>query len=294
MFLASSHSNFTSFLTSVTSPFLRQRNIASMMPLDPYLNIVKQRAQYNPCIGGLDIFLQQKSARPSKIICIDHPNHGSHPSQPQNVAIQEDDLVTFLKAIPSNTMRIIIIEDISPQLMSLVGRTLDVDPLFFADYVNTSFKEFEVSPPPPSLAILPSLLSESGYLHLHYQQIVDLGDASSFGNAPYTSKTHTDITRNVRRLPPLSGKQLALVRSACSLLVKKLDNASVCLVLVDSPAHTAVDTSRPQSATVLHGGFEDIATSYSRQTQGGHGVWRRDSMLQSLEHYLQRPRPPGT
>ncbi|ESU10749.1 hypothetical protein FGSG_04860 [Fusarium graminearum PH-1] len=262
------------------------------MSSDPYLNIVKHRTRYNPCIGGLDVFLQQKPVRASRIISIDCPNHGQRTSQSRAVAVQEDDMVTTLKTIPSNIMRIVLIEDINSRLMSLVGNTLDIDPLFFADYVNTSFKEFEVSPPPPSIAILPSLLSESGYLHLHYQQIVDLGDASLFRNTPYASKTHTNITRNVRRLPPLSGKQLALVRSACSLLVKKVGAASVCLVLVDSPAHTAVNTSRPQSATVLHGGFEDVATSrVSLQTSGGHDVWKRDSMLQSLVHYLQHTRP---
>ncbi|EYB27130.1 hypothetical protein FG05_04860 [Fusarium graminearum] len=262
------------------------------MSSDPYLNIVKHRTRYNPCIGGLDVFLQQKPVRASRIISIDCPNHGQRTSQSRAVAVQEDDMVTTLKTIPSNIMRIVLIEDINSRLMSLVGNTLDIDPLFFADYVNTSFKEFEVSPPPPSIAILPSLLSESGYLHLHYQQIVDLGDASLFGNTPYASKTHTNITRNVRRLPPLSGKQLALVRSACSLLVRKVGATSVCLVLVDSPAHIAVNTSRPQSATVLHGGFEDVATSrVSLQTSGGHDVWKRDSMLQSLVHYLQHTRP---
>ncbi|KAF5240680.1 hypothetical protein FAUST_4206 [Fusarium austroamericanum] len=263
------------------------------MSSGPYLAFVKQRAQYNPCIGGLDIFLQQKPVPGTKIISIDCPNHGLCTSQSQAVAVQEDEMITTLKTIPSHILRIILIEDINSRLMSLVGSTLDIDPLFFADYVNTNFKDFEVSPPPPSLAILPSLLSESGYLHLHYQQIVDLGDASSFGNAPYASKTHTNIMRNIRRLPPLSGKQLALVRSASSLLMKKLGTSSVCLVLVDSPAHTAVDTSRPQSATVLHGGFEDVATSHSLQTQGGHGLRRRGSMLESLVHYLQYQRPQG-
>ncbi|GKU06199.1 unnamed protein product [Fusarium langsethiae] len=264
------------------------------MPSDPYLAFINHRAQYNPCIKGLDTFLQQKPVRASKILCIDYPCHGPWTSQLQVVTVQQDDLVTSLETIAPTTMRIVLIEDITPHLMSLVGSALDIDPLFFAEYVNTSFEDFEFSPPPPSIAIVPSLLSESGCLHLHYQQILDLGDAAVFSNSPYALKTVTNIKRTIRRLPPLSGKQLALARSACSLLVKKLDTASVCLILVDSPARVAVHNLGSQKGNVLHGGFEDITTSHlSSQSSVDQCIWSRDSMLESLVHYLQCARPHG-
>jgi Mg2+ and Co2+ transporter CorA len=66
------------------------------------------------------------------------------------------------------------------------------------------------------------------------------------------------------------------------------------LILVDSPARVALHNLGSQKGNVLHGGFEDITTSHlSSQSSVDQCVWSRDSMLESLVHYLQCPRPYG-
>ncbi|RFN51768.1 zinc transport protein zntb [Fusarium flagelliforme] len=254
-----------------------------------YKDYVELRAQSNPCINGLERYLQQRGTRASNAVYIDYPTAKRHPPELQPITVEEDKITNLIDTLPPATTRLIIVEDISPQLISLVGNALDIDPIFFADYVNTSFENIEIAPPPPSLAILPSLLSERGHLHLHYQQVLDLGIAEKFEDAAYALKTDSNITRNIRRLTPLSGKQLALARATCSLLMKKVGSSSICLILVDRPIRSAIEGLGKQnqesySAQHLHGGFEDVATSHRISTSTSQ--WNRDSMLDSLTHYL--------
>lgn len=192
-----------------------------------YMNYVKLRARSNPCINGLERYLQQPGTRSSSVVYIDYPT-GPNSPELQPIRAESDKITNLIDTIPPAITRLILIEDISPQLISLVGNRLDIDPLFFADYVNTSFENIELAPPPPSLAILPSLLSQRGYLHLHYQQVLDLGEAGIFQDAAYALKTDANVTRNIRRLVPLSGKQLALARATCSLFIKLLGSSSIC------------------------------------------------------------------
>ncbi|KAJ4003177.1 hypothetical protein NW752_011649 [Fusarium irregulare] len=254
-----------------------------------YIDFVKLRAQSNPCINGLERYLRQPLTRSSNVVYINYPTEQSSPER-QPIKVGDDKITNLIDTLPPATTRLILIEDISPQLISLVGNRLDIDPLFFADYVNTSFENIELAPPPPSLAILPSLLSQRGYLHLHYQQVLDLGEAGIFKHAAYALKTDANVTRNIRRLVPLSGKQLALARATCSLFTKEFGGSSICLILVDRPIRCAIEglgtpTQKSYPAQHLHGGFEDVASPHSKVTSVHH--WNRDSMLDSLVHYLQ-------
>ena len=195
-----------------------------------YMDYVELRAQSNPCINGLERYLLQPGTRSSNLVYIDYPTERSS-AQLKPIRAEADKITNLIDTIPPAITRLILIEDISPQLISLVGNRLDIDPLFFADYVNTSFENIELAPPPPSLAILPSLLSQREYLHLHYQQVLDLGEAGLFKNAAYALKTDANVTRNIRRLVPLSGKQLALARATCSLFTKEFGSSSICKCL---------------------------------------------------------------
>ncbi|EWG38468.1 hypothetical protein FVEG_01674 [Fusarium verticillioides 7600] len=191
-----------------------------------YVDYVKRRAQSNPCINGLTQYLERQAACASNIVKVDYPN-ALFTSSLDPIRVEVQDLPELVHAVPSATTRFLLIEDINPQLIAFLGKALDIDPIFFADYVNTCFENIEVAAPPPSLAILPSLLSQHGYLHLHYQQVLSLGDAKAFEDVAYALKTHTNITRNIRRLAPLSGIQLALVRASCALLMREINDARV-------------------------------------------------------------------
>lgn len=196
---------------------------------DPsYIDFVRFRAQTNPCISRLSQQLRHGSRGRSRIVFLDYPHGAPCQAEPESSLITEDGFLKAIRATPPATARFIFIENISSNLITLAGTSLDIDPLFFADYVHTSFEDIEKAPPPPSLAILPSLIAKTGHVHLHYQQVVDLGSTDAFSNVSYALKTDSNSPRNVRRLAPLSGRQLALARSCCSFLIKTMNNSSIC------------------------------------------------------------------
>ncbi|OBS17671.1 hypothetical protein FPOA_09406 [Fusarium poae] len=263
-----------------------------------YAEFVEHCVYRNPCISGLSQHLKKPANGSSRIIFIDFPadlaNQGS--MRPISATVQQ--CVQLTTTIPSNVTRLLFIENITPAIIKQIGPTLDIDPLFFADYIVTDFKDLEKQPPPPVLAILPSLASEKTYLHLHYQQILNLGSSELFKDSSYALKTDSNVPRNVRRLAPLSGIQLALARSSCSVFFKSTGNSSIGLFLVDRPITYVLETSGPNQylkhqAKTLYSGFEDFqpsqSFSYYRNGQIDQN-WDKSSMLDSLVHYFSTQR----
>ncbi|KFA54500.1 hypothetical protein S40293_10061 [Stachybotrys chartarum IBT 40293] len=274
-----------------------------------YEHFVKARSLVNPCLTDLVKYLKgvSESGQKLTIITLEY-SHGSQ-SQLQPLVVGETDLIRLLDTTTTTTTttavtcgRVLIVENIRPSLISLLGEILDVDPIFFAGHVTTSFQDIEQAPPPPSLALFPSYIAERGYLHMHYQHVVDLGDADSFIDSPYALKTDSHIPRNVRRLPRLSGRQLALVRACCSVMTKRLGNSWICLILVDPPIKSVIEPlksglRKAYPSKPLQGGFEDFLQSpsfASFRVTAPHTrhSWDKASMLSSLLHYFGNP-PPG-
>lgn len=208
--------------------------------------------------------------------------------------------------------RVLIIENLRPDVIRCLEEHLDVDPLFFADYITTDFQGIDKAPPPPSLAFCPSQIIERGYVHIHYQQVIDLGNPGYHKTPEYGLHTEHNIPRNIRQLPPLSGRQLALSRACCSILVKRLDdtwysespcadpspsyhytitnNHIIAIILTDPPVREVFQgfkqgENKTYQAATLHGGFEDFQ-------QLTTGDWDKRSMFSSLLHYF-RIHPPG-
>ncbi|KAI0099760.1 hypothetical protein GGR51DRAFT_390310 [Nemania sp. FL0031] len=261
-----------------------------------YEDFIHFRGQTNPCITGLVDHIRSVPINASKVILLDYPRSGQSSAGPMKVAGSGVSVLT-----DSSFGKFIFIEDIEPQLMSYFGETLDIDPLFFSGHTTTDFKDIENGPPPPSLAFCPSQIAERGYLHIHYQQVLDLGNADDFKNLPYALKTDSNTPRNVRRLPSLSGRQLALARGCCSILLKRLQSSWICMVLTDPPVKIAITSQQLGGRTIcvgrpLHGGFENFAQPISfsdiRFEQDGSGSWDKTSILDSLLYYL-RTNPPG-
>lgn len=192
-----------------------------------YRDFVRSQCPRNPCISGLAQYLDSAPrGHPSIIYTIDYPKN--EPSTPKPRAVPEKDLAQLLHSTSSIHGRILLVENIGCHLITLLGEMLDVEPLFFAGHVSTDLQDFEKAPPPPSLALFPSQIAERGHLHLHYQQVLDLHSADAFQDAPYNLRTDSNVPRNARRLPALSGRQLALARACCSVLAKKLQGSWIC------------------------------------------------------------------
>ncbi|KAL6925359.1 hypothetical protein FSST1_002633 [Fusarium sambucinum] len=259
-----------------------------------YPEFVEHCVYRNPCMSGLSQHLKKPANSPSRIVFIDFPSDPTNqaPMKPTSATVQQ--CVQLTTAIPANVTRLLFIENITPAIINQIGPSLDIDPLFFADYIITDFKDLEKQPPPPALAILPSLVSEKPYLHLHYQQILSLGSSEMFKDSSYALKTDSNIPRNVRRLAPLSGNQLALARASCSIFFRSIGSSSIGLVLIDRPITYVLETSGSKQylrhqAKALYSGFEDFQSSQSfSHFKNGQidQVWDKTSMLDSLVHYF--------
>lgn len=196
-----------------------------------YADFVRFQSQKNPCLTDLAEILGRKprnGASTSTITRLDYSCDGGLPPLTQSPKVADADVSKLLSTNRALPGRILFIENIQPSLVSALGEAMDIDPLFFAGHITTDFSGIEIAPPPPSLALFPSQLTESGYLHVHFQQVIDLGSADLFKDCGYALKTDSANPRNVRRLPDISGRQLALARACCSVLVKHIKNEWIC------------------------------------------------------------------
>ncbi|EFX05660.1 hypothetical protein CMQ_3729 [Grosmannia clavigera kw1407] len=175
-----------------------------------YEDLATQQSELNPSIADLARYLGQQPAQSSTMISLDYLCGDQ--ALAESKYIGENDLEKILDGIfdGDEQRHVILVEDIEPRLISLLGEKLDIDPVFFAGHITTNFGDIEHVPPPPSLALLPSQIAAAEYLHTHYQRVMDLGNADLFQGAAYALKTNSNIVRNVRRLPALSGRQLGL------------------------------------------------------------------------------------
>lgn len=188
-----------------------------------YSDVIRLRSQANPCVSGLVEHMKIAPRSASTVVLLEYPLSSNLPSSP--VGITKTELPRLLHTTSPATGRVIFIENIGPDLISYLGQSLEVDPLFFAGHVSTDFQDFEKAPLPPSLALLPSQIAERGYLHIHYQQVIDLGSAEQFRDTAYALRTDSNVPRNARRVPHLSGRQLAITRGCCSIFLKKLKDS---------------------------------------------------------------------
>ncbi|KAI1439367.1 hypothetical protein F5Y02DRAFT_426302 [Annulohypoxylon stygium] len=278
-----------------------------------YREFVEAQVYRNPCLSGLANFLSRSPYNPSDstlVHCIDFPS--GHDMEVTEKKIRLDaclsDISHSIKD-PFNICmrRIICIEDINPYTIERLETLLDMNPLFFATNINTSFKGIDKAPSPPLVALFPSSFATNDSLHLHYQRVIKLPTSSRQSQSPYKLQGSGVITRDIRRLTPLSNTQPGLTRSCCSTLLKVLNNQSwICLLLVDS---TDASLIVPDSYTTHHdqhyertsqvplqGGFEDFTEiqNYSEfcSTTKDDNVPPKSSIPKSVLHYY-RSLPPN-
>lgn len=191
-----------------------------------YRDFVAFRGRQNPCLKGLSQFLESAPRRPRNSCKIHIVSYGDGlPRHEEVLALNFSS--TPLQPLPANHGRVVIIEDIHPTVLETLATALDIDPIFFADYLFTAYDDLESSPAPPSSALPPShSLSDETSFHIHYQQVVSLSVIGTAANDfPWTLRTVGNVERHVKRLVDLPGRQLGLLRGCCSVLKKAFDKS---------------------------------------------------------------------
>lgn len=186
-----------------------------------YADFVRRQSIQNPCLGGLGMHMKQAPKVDSTIRLIEYDFDGTVPSS--SAQLDQRELPRLFEGAEQMRAigRVLLIENLRPDVISCLGEHLDLDPMFFADHITTDFQGIEKAPPPPALAFCPSQIVQRSHVHIHFQQVIDLGNTGYHKNSEYALHTAHNVPRNIRRLPSLSGRQLALSRACCSILVKR-------------------------------------------------------------------------
>ncbi|KAF4340815.1 zinc transport [Fusarium beomiforme] len=243
-----------------------------------YQDFVAFRARANPCISQVSDFLKHKCIVKSKIVYLDYIK--GEKCICRRIDVPETSLSELMSPSTPVSTRFVFVENISPSIMALLGEKLDIDPLFFANYVHVAFENLKESYPPPLFALLPSFTGTKDHIHLHCHKVVALeGSENDLKDVPYSLKTEGNVPRNVRRLITLPGGRFALAQTVCSFIVKLVGDMRIF-------------TYRSRSS---QGGFEDFqdpkSFSYFRDYPPSIR-WDRASMMENIIHYLQANPPP--
>lgn len=178
-----------------------------------YSGYVTSVACQNPSLKTLSDFLrrQPRTACNSVVSYVEIEKNGDiGPSQ----EISTSGLATLVNSgLTKNVMA--VVENIHPDDIDALGLCLDVNPFFFAGHIASSYGNIENTHLP-----LPSRLITWPFFNIHHQKVLDLGDESTLGSAPYELVLSANVTRRVRRLPALSGRSIGLLH-ACSSMIKK-------------------------------------------------------------------------
>jgi hypothetical protein len=200
-----------------------------------YKEFVGRLVARNPSLMSLLAFLNSDGSQTlseSIVSCIETDGGG-------NVITHErthvEQLVSKVLSLPCRSSRdiggfitslVVVIDNLHPADVETLGSALDINPLFFGGHIASSYQDIERSPAPPLMALLPSQITSQDFFTIHYHRVLDLGEQSALGHLPYKLVLPGNIPRVVRRVPPLSGREIGLVRSCCSVLKKKLPNGT--------------------------------------------------------------------
>lgn len=155
-----------------------------------YREHVGVQASRTPCVSNVLSFLSPQKARhwPCRVAALDFYVGASRPVL--RTAVDACDVLQEVRE--PNTMehcdgyakvkkplqgKILIIEDLTPDLVENLGYCLDIDPLFFALHLHSARKtgsEFQS----PEIAVLPSKLKRNHYASFIYHRAVVFDPAS--------------------------------------------------------------------------------------------------------------------
>ena len=180
-----------------------------------YKSLVAARTQRCPELRNLYEFLQTDSVdqRSCRIVCLEF---SSAPGPPSRRSLDLNGLESILgaKAAGRDNLcgRLLIVEDMSNDIIETLGCLLDIDPFFFASHIDTF--RIDMARTWPSMATLPSKTRAQNFLNLHYHRVVELESLVS----THALLRDMNVPRKVRILPNIKGTDIGLVRDCCSIL----------------------------------------------------------------------------
>jgi hypothetical protein len=270
-----------------------------------YTSRICIQKQRNPCLSDLHDYLQLEESKlaqdRSRIMCLDifkDPKPFTRREIPVRLLHKELHTAYPQQASPdlSRKGRMFLVEDISKTAIEELGTFFNVDPWFFASYVNQPWRK--TSTQDPTNCSLPSRDKTQGFLPLQYHRTVSF----QAKDGKLRSLTRDcNQQRKVVILPAMGGEKVGLIQHCCSvLLVSGSEEEWTAIVLVDPPITNDYVPSKRHGllppnteSSPLFGGTEDFSGFE------GAGVEKEQpnelsnlGMLDEIIHYWTQKPPP--
>lgn len=188
--------------------------ISNQDQIRSYKSFVAARTQRNSCLQNLCEFLQNDKVgrNACRIVCLEFSTSGPPSRRSLDLAGLELLLCDATKTRDDLRGRLLIIEDLSSDVVETLGSLLNIDPLFFASHIDTVRIDAAVTR--PSTATLPSTTRSQNFLNLHYHRVIEFEHLES----KLKLLRDMNVPRKVRILPRLKGIHVGLARHCCSTL----------------------------------------------------------------------------
>ena len=179
-----------------------------------YQSYIAARTWRNPCLRNLSKFLADdgRSRRNCRIACLEFSSV-SH--IPNSRSLDLESLANLLQnQIGENENlrgRILIIEDLSKDIIQILGSNLNIDPFFFASHIDAP--QSAIVTRRPYMATLPSAAKSQNFLTLHYHHALE------FERRPKEPLLRDmNVPRKVKALPSIKNINVGLARQCCSIM----------------------------------------------------------------------------
>lgn len=190
-----------------------------------YRDRVNAQKSRNPCLTGLSEYLTRPAQpRKSRIVALDFFHGADLPTCRELAASDFSTRVqcNFQDFGPSNLRhlgQLLLIEDISPELIEDLGSRLDIDPWFFASYVHRSWRSTRFMT--PQNCCLPSRERSQDFLPLYYHKCLSFTDVKPRRNG---------FLRNINQyrkvaLIQSTGPRVGLAQHDCAVFLKKIESS---------------------------------------------------------------------
>lgn len=110
----------------------------------------------------------------------------------------------------------IIIEDLSKEIIELLGSSLDLDPIFFAGHLHTAWENRQAQT--PHQCSLPSQAQRQNFVNIHYHRVIDFDDVEVPAKQILR---YMNIDRKVVIYPISEGKRIGMVQHCTSVLLSR-------------------------------------------------------------------------
>ncbi|KAL8712684.1 MAG: hypothetical protein Q9220_003216 [cf. Caloplaca sp. 1 TL-2023] len=267
-----------------------------------YKAYVAARAHRNPSLHHLSQFLERSNSTIAscRIACLDvSPAHECSSLQNLDFEGLKGLLQLKIEERSSGELygRILLIEDLCPQIIELLGSALNIDPFFFASHIDVP--QSDTATRRPYRTTLPSLAKSQNSISLQYYRSIVLDGQGVTGNL----RRDMNVPRHVAS-PGTRGADIRLARHCCSVTTSVTkDGLWLGLILVDPPIsnsylrkHSDDDNRHKFSiqSRLFQGGLEDFRSGPSfHDSEDPETQLGPNSTLENIAFYLAREWPPN-